>query len=94
MTDTIDITECKETGDELAKLIHEAVKDTQRTVVQPLPYMLRMTSAQFDMLKSDPDYAPQEMNGIAIWITPDNVMEIHISDLPKQPNSSGLITEL
>lgn len=97
--DTVDITDCKETGAELAEIIHQAVKDTQRVIIQDLPFMLRMTSAQFEMLKNDPDYSPQEMNGIAIWITPDNVMEIHISDAPEVkgivlPTGGKIITEL
>lgn len=79
MSDTLDIRDFKEKDDELKIAIAQAVRDTQRLVIQPLPSKIIMTYAQFDMLQPDPDLRglyPKEQ----IYMTPDNVMEVTIDE--------------
>lgn len=81
-TDTIDVTELKETDPEKLKAaIWQAVKDTQAWVVTTLPDKLIMTKAQF-LLLDDQDEMRQFWTNTKerLWVTPDNAMDIIVKD--------------
>lgn len=76
--DTVDITNLQLHGKELTDQIHQAVKDTQRYIIRPLPNKLVMRPDQFDELQHDPDmlgdYEPENH----VFLTPMNAMDVVI----------------
>lgn len=77
---TLDITSWKQKGSELATAIEQAVKDTQSTLVQPYPDELKLTQAQYNLLKpgllNQGHYNNQEFY---LYQTKYNVMELKIT---------------
>lgn len=78
MKTTLDITDWKETGEELKRMITVAVKDTQRLILKPLPDIMLITKAQFDYFVTDPDIIQMYETTDLLYSTPYNVMEIRV----------------
>lgn len=88
----IDITPEREVDREkLRAIIFNAVKDTQSAVLlAPLPHLLVMTKAQYDILDPDPDDPEVDDPYIVaayrskdrIYLTPLNAMDIVVKDAP------------
>jgi hypothetical protein len=77
-SDTIDIREWKMTGDDLKKEIVNAVRDTQRYVIQTLPNKLVMTPAQYDDLQHDPEMHGFYKEQQRVYVTTENAMDVII----------------
>lgn len=77
---TLDITDFKEQGVELAKAIENAVKDTQRVVIRELPNELLMTQAQFDDLQKVTGTFESYIPDYYMFKTKLNVMEVRVKD--------------
>lgn len=77
---TLDITDFKKHGMELAEEINSAVWSTQRLIIQPLPDEIVMTQSQFNELSKLSGM--DEMYGTEghIWYTRHNVMEVVVRD--------------
>ena len=80
----LDIRDFKEKGDDLRKVILDAVEDTQRVLVRPYPDRLVITKAQYDDLAGRPEmshmYDPYSSinQEFFMYQTKHNVMEIEI----------------
>jgi hypothetical protein len=77
VSNVLDITLFKQKNDMLKAAIALAVADTQSLVMRELPNVLRMTTDQFDMLKTDPAVLSSTA-GEYLYMTPLNVMEMEI----------------
>lgn len=74
---TLDIRDFKQHGLELSEAILQAVKDTQSVIIRELPNVLKMTTQQFEMLKSSPEMMSTNAKEY-LWRTPMNIMEIEV----------------
>lgn len=77
---TLDITEFKQTGEDLKREIANAVESTQSVLIQELPSEILMTAEQFKALSDDPDMLPMQGTTGKIWLTKHNVMEITVKE--------------
>lgn len=74
----LDITDFKEKGIELMTAIENAVGDTQRVIITPLPDELLMTQDQFDELMRLSGLHEMEGTEDRMFITKFNVMEVRV----------------
>lgn len=74
----LDITSFGEKGVALTDAIQNAVKDTQRVVVQPYPYEILMTNEQHTDLESIGALDSMFESKDQIYMTKYNVMEVKI----------------
>ena len=74
----LDIRDWKQKGAELVKEINEAVADTQKIIIRPLPHTLVMTGAQYDMLQDDPEMRGWHGSQQRVYVTPLNAMDVVI----------------
>lgn len=77
----LDITSYKLTRPKLMEQILQDVKDTQIFVGRHLPDKLYMTFDQFKLLEDD--FQRLGETAFRIFVTPYNVMEVHIIDAPE-----------
>lgn len=69
------------TGQALHTAIVQAVKDTQRLVIQELPGELHMSRNQFDILQTNPELQGLYDSKEFIYYTPLNAMEVRVKPL-------------
>lgn len=74
----LDISDWKQKGEELVKEINEAVKDTQKVIIRPLPHTIVMTGTQYDMLQNDPEMRGWHGAQQRVYITKLNAMDVVI----------------
>jgi hypothetical protein len=74
----LDITDLKEHGPALHTAIVNAVKDTQGTILAPLPDVLVMTALQYKELDAGMMQAYQSDD--RIYMTPLNAMNVRVKD--------------
>jgi hypothetical protein len=79
---TLDITDWPQTGQNLTKEIHQAVKDSQRVIIRAYPDKIKMTIKQYRDLAGQKDLLHQEWDGQEYFLyrTPHNIMEIEVKD--------------
>ena len=77
---TLDITSYKVKGKELLELIDQAVRDTQKVILRPLPDRIIMTKDQFDDLAKIIKLPDMHNSKERMLITRYNVMEIDVKD--------------
>lgn len=79
---SLNITDFKEKGKELATAVENAVKDTQSVIVRSYPNKLIMTLNQYNDLTGKPGLLREEYEGQEFFLyrTPYNIMEVEIED--------------
>lgn len=75
-SETIDITDCRLTGNALKREILERVKDTQRLLIRTLPNRIIMTKKQFKELSADPQMIDVGTSEERIYMTRMNAMDV------------------
>lgn len=78
----LDISEFpQKSGQSLHTAIIQAVKDTQRLVIQELPSELHMSRDQFDILQTNPELQGLYDSKEFIYYTPEAIMEVRVKPL-------------
>jgi hypothetical protein len=83
-TDILDITDFKEMGAELRKVIVEAVRSTQSVVITTLPNIIKMTQKQYDSLLEQQNMVEMYQSTERMYVTPYNVMEVQVEGRTKK----------
>lgn len=81
MTDVLDITDWKQHGQGLMNAINNAVADTQRYIIAPLPSFLLMTRPQFDDLMRESGLQSMWADSAEqLYRTKYGVMEVQVKE--------------